>query len=177
MAKSQIFLIGMRGSGKSSVGTELADLLGYGFVDTDILFEEEQGKSIEEFVGENGWESFREAERAVLLKTTEPRLVVGTGGGIILNEGNRQYMRDRGVVVFLDVPVAVLAERLMKNRGDGSRPSLTGKDIIDELATVQSERIDIYRQAAHMSVEAEMGPRQVAEFIKRAVETMKKVEK
>ena len=169
MIESQIFLIGMRGSGKSSVGRELAHLLGYSFVDTDVAFAERQKESIEAFVGRAGWDSFREVERATLLEVAEPCMVVGTGGGIIINSDNVLFMRESGVVVYLDVPVLVLAQRLTHDRAKESRPSLTGQDIIDEIGTIYDQRRELYENAAHIQVDGTRRTSLVAQEIKESV--------
>ena len=170
MMQSQVFLIGMRGSGKSSVGRELADLLGYSFVDTDVAFAKRQGESIEVFVEKAGWESFRQVERTTLLEVAGPDMVIGTGGGIILNKDNVLFMRESGVVVYLDVPVDVLAERLTQDRSKESRPSLTGRDIVDEIEIIYDQRRELYEKAAHAQVDGTRCPPLVAQEIKEAVE-------
>ncbi len=177
MIHSQVFLIGMRGSGKSTVGRKLAQLLGYSFVDTDVVFTERQEESIESFVGRAGWESFRQVERTTLLEVAGPGMVVGTGGGIIINNDNVLFMREAGVVVYLDVPVSVLVQRLTQDRGKESRPSLTGQDVVEEIRAIYDQRKDLYGNAAHIQVDGARSPSFVAQEIKEAVESFGKKQK
>lgn len=165
MKADSLFLIGMRGSGKSSVGKKLASVLNYTFVDTDLILQEEAGETIDSFVKREGWDAFRQRERAVLLAQLGSHLVIGTGGGIILDDLNCQFMREQGTIFFLDVPPAVLAKRLQADRGEGGRPSLTGADMIDELTTVHGQRIEKYRRTAHFCIDGNTQPQEIVENI------------
>lgn len=119
-----IFLIGMMGSGKTTVGKLLADALGYHFFDSDRLIEEAAGGiSVAQIFQEHSEEGFRDAETEVLKQLScRGRLVVATGGGIVVRPINWSYLR-HGVTVWLDVPLEALAERVVAV-GTGSRPLL-----------------------------------------------------
>ena len=81
-------------------------------------------------------------------------LVWATGGGMVLAEANRRYMREHGRVFFLSAPVEVLAARLRRNPLEAQRPSLTGKSLDDEVREVLEARLPLYRDAAHHELDA-----------------------
>ena len=170
-----LFLVGPRASGKTTVGRMLARALDRLFVDTDARFESTVGMSIARFVAENGWPAFREAESRALRDVCEgdgeKGLVVSTGGGMVLSAENRNYMRSRGVVVYLSAPVAVLAGRLAQNGDAEKRPSLTGGAIADEVGQVMAEREPLYRACAHFIVDAAAAPEAVCSAVKSLLET------
>lgn len=122
-----IFLIGMMGSGKSTVGKVLAESLGYQFFDSDKIVEEAAGgASVAKIFEEQDEDSFRDAETEVLKQLScMGRLVVATGGGIVVRPMNWSYLR-HGLTVWLDVPLEVLAERVVA-AGTESRPLLGQK--------------------------------------------------
>ncbi|MBJ7898326.1 MAG: AAA family ATPase [Cyanobacteria bacterium RI_101] len=139
-----IFLIGMMGSGKSSVGQVLAGRLGYRFFDADIVLERVAQTSINDFFAREGESAFRDLESRVLGElAAQTRSVVATGGGAVLRRQNWSYLR-HGLVVWLSAPVAVLAERL---RGDETRPLLKTEDLEGKLKTLLGEREALYQEA------------------------------
>ncbi|CAI5528004.1 unnamed protein product [Closterium sp. Naga37s-1] len=121
---TSIFLVGMMGSGKTTVGTVLADLLGYCFFDSDRVVEAAAGGApVAQIFTENGEEEFREIETRVLAELSSMgRLVVATGGGAVTRPVNWSYL-SHGVTVHLDVPVEHLAERVVAV-GTAVRPLL-----------------------------------------------------
>ena len=152
-----LYLVGARASGKTTVGKTLAKKLGLPFADTDQLLLESAGRTVDQIVEAEGWPGFRQRESAALREVTDAHksgCVVSTGGGMVLAETNRTLMRQRGMVVFLDAPVHVLAERLGRNPLASQRPSLTGKGLVDEIADVLAERRPLYEAAAHHTVDA-----------------------
>ena len=173
-AKKTVFLVGPRASGKTTVGRLLARALGRRFADTDVRLENDLGMSIARFVAENGWPAFREAESRALRDVCDGEggkgLVVSTGGGMVLSAENRDYMRSRGVVVYLSAPVAVLADRLEKNGDAEKRPSLTGGAIAEEVGRVMAEREPLYRACAHFVVDAAAAPEAVCAAVKSLLE-------
>lgn len=172
-ARKTVFLVGPRASGKTTVGRMLAGALGRSFEDTDVRIEKNVGMSIARFVAEKGWPAFREAESRALhdLSDGGKGLVVSTGGGMVLSVENRNYMRSRGVVIYLSAPAAVLAGRLRKNGDAGKRPSLTGGAIADEVCQVMAEREPLYRACAHFIVDAAAAPEAVCSVVKSLLET------
>jgi shikimate kinase len=116
-----VYLIGLMGAGKTTTGKLLAQQLGYQFFDTDALVEQVAGRCISEIFAESGEAHFRDLETQVLAEISAyPRLVVATGGGMVLKPMNWSYLH-HGIVVWLNVDPAHLAERLA---ADQSRPLL-----------------------------------------------------
>lgn len=152
-----LYLVGARASGKTTVGDTLAKKLGLPFTDTDQYMLKRIGRSVDQIVAAEGWPGFRLHESAILREVTDAHTnggVVSTGGGVVLAEVNRTLMRQHGMVVFLDAPVEVLAERLARNPLNSQRPSLTGKGLVEELGDVLNERRSLYEGAAHHIVDA-----------------------
>jgi shikimate kinase len=152
-----LYLVGMPGSGKSMVGGELADRLGVPFVDLDDEIEREVGTPIATIFAEEGEPSFRALEAAALTKaaSNDPS-VVACGGGVVLEPANRVTLRATGVVVFLDVPLEVLHDRV---RPAAERPLIHEEGDLERLL---AEREPLYREFAAHVVDASGDPRQVA---------------
>ena len=164
-----IFLVGPRGCGKTTVGLALARACHRQFVDTDHWLQEHAGQTIAEIVEKEGWESFRARETAALEAVTAPATVIATGGGIILAEYNRQFLREKGIVIYLCAPVSTLVGRLEAFPEEGQRPTLTGKPISEEVSDVLAERDALYREAAHHVVDASVSPEQVVDSVVTAL--------
>jgi shikimate kinase len=147
-----IFLVGARAAGKTTMGKMLAKKLSFSFIDTDRHLLETTQKTVAEIVEKEGWEGFRTRESQVLVDTTKPNRVIATGGGMVLAEYNRHFMKQNGTVIFLSAPAATLAARLMKDPNVAQRPSLTGLSIADEIEKVLAERLPLYHDAAHYVV-------------------------
>lgn len=153
-----IFLIGYRGSGKTSLGRLLAARLGYEFFDTDQVMEPHLGMPIADYFSTHGEPRFRQHEVAALeeaigLGTNAGGGVVATGGGIVLNAGNVQLMRETGCVVWLSAPVETLRQRLTGDPNSGAqRPALSGTSAVDEIESVLRARLPLYRSAAHVEL-------------------------
>ena len=103
-----IFLIGPRGCGKTTVGHALARARHFQFSDTDHRLQAHEQRTVAEIVQAEGWARFRELETLSLKAVTLPNTVIATGGGIVLAEGNRQFMRENGVVIYLQASVSAL---------------------------------------------------------------------
>jgi len=163
-----IFLVGARAAGKTSVGQTLAEALAYDFVDTDAWLKEKSGLTVAEIVTRRGWAGFREMESGILREAGRgSRRVVATGGGAVLSEANRAFMRAVGRVFYLAAPAEVLAARLAAAPESEWRPSLTGRLAWEEAALVLAEREALYRKAAHQVIDAEAPLERVAADILR----------
>ena len=139
-----LYLVGMMGAGKSTVGQVLAQQLGYQFFDTDAVIEQATGQAIATLFAELGEPGFREMERRVLGELAAyTRLVVATGGGIVTQPENWGILR-QGVVVWLDVPITELHRRLQT---DTTRPLLQTGELGTRLQTLLDERRSRYAQA------------------------------
>jgi shikimate kinase len=159
----RVTLVGYRASGKTTVGRLLAERLGYPFVDADRALEERLGCPIPAWFAREGETSFREREAACLaeLLSGEAPLVLSTGGGVVLREGNRRLLRERGgLVVYLEADAPTLQARLRADAG--GRPSLTGKDVAEEVPMLLEKRSPLYREVAHRTVPATLAPPEVA---------------
>ncbi len=161
-----VFLIGYRASGKSSLGKLLAAQTGYRLVDTDVELVSRLGMTITEYFESHGEGAFRNAESAVLREAIESAsepdsmgAFIATGGGVVLSKDNVDLMRQRGRVVWLNAPPAVLRQRLGADPNSGvMRPSLSGAaSATDEIETVLAERLPLYRSAAHVELSTESG--------------------
>ncbi len=150
-----IYLIGYRCTGKSTVAKILAERSHHYFIDTDGFITGYAGASVDEIVKRDGWDGFRTLERFALGQVAEgEHMVVATGGGVILSPENRELMRRTGTVIWLKARAHVLARRMA---GDAmtaeQRPSLTGARVEDEISLVLEEREPLYRMAAHLILE------------------------
>lgn len=165
-----IFLVGARGCGKTTIGRALAETLGYSFADTDNHLLTSTGKSVAEIVSAEGWPGFRARESLALQQVTAASTVIATGGGMILSDSNRQFMTERGIVIWLNVPADILAARLDASPENDQRPTLTGKSMVDEIVDVLAAREELYHQAAHHVIDATRSPDSVVESIIHVLE-------
>jgi shikimate kinase len=141
----------MPGSGKSTVGRQLARRLALPFVDTDHVIEQRIGCSIREFFQREGEPAFRDVEEAVIgeLARTGPQ-VVATGGGAVLRQANREALRAAGQVIYLRSSPEDVFRRV---RHDGNRPLLQVDDPLGKLRELYAQRDPLYRDAAHFVIE------------------------
>lgn len=156
-----IFMVGARGAGKTTVGSVLAQALGYQFIDTDLFMQQSTQMSVADIVAQEGWQGFRHRETIALHSVTKPSTLVATGGGAILAEDNRRFMRQHGTVIYLRAPASVLARRLEEYPQEGQRPTLTGRPIAEEMLEVLAAREALYQDAAHHVMDATANPAQV----------------
>jgi shikimate kinase len=133
-----ILLIGIMGCGKSTVGRELQQRLGYPLVDMDQEIERMAGKPITAIFADEGEERFR------------GRRIISTGGGVIGCEENRRLLRDLGYVVWLDAPLAVILERTGKSR---HRPLLHTDDPAAKIRELMERRGPLYQETAHLKLD------------------------
>lgn len=150
-----LYLVGMMGAGKTTVGRTLARQLGYQFFDTDALVETVSGQSIADLFAGEGEATFRDWETQVLAQlSAHTRLVVATGGGIVGRSQNWSYLHD-GVTLWLDVPAAELYRRLVAD--PTPRPLLQTPDPLQTLTHLLQQRQPLYAQA-DVRVPAELPP-------------------
>ena len=142
-----IALIGLPGAGKSSVGRQLALRLQLPFFDSDHVIEQQLGCSIREFFEREGEERFRDVEESVIDQLTQnQKAVLATGGGVVLRSANRQHLRERGQVIYLNSSPDELFRRL---RHDVKRPLLQVADPLSRLRDLHALRDPLYRETAH----------------------------
>ena len=169
MGRGNLFLVGMMGSGKTTLGRALAQRLDLPFADTDRLLVERTGVPVTTIFEIEGEEGFRRRESAVLAELASgPSQVVATGGGAVLSAANREVMRAGGTVVYLRARLDHLWER---TRHDTSRPLLATPDPRATLAAILEARDPLYREVAHVIVET--GTQSAATLVSRVVAALK----
>jgi len=146
MGKSNIVLIGMPSSGKSTVGKYLSRITGRVFVDTDALIKQRENRELKSIVIEDGLERFLEIQKTVILELNEKNLVISTGGSVIYNSDSMEYLKRDGVVVFLKLGL----EEIRKRLEEGRRFARTEGQSFEEL---YNERMPLYRKYADISIE------------------------
>lgn len=158
---SHIWLVGMMGSGKTTVGAIVAERLQWPLADTDALVMQAEGRTIPELFAESE-ETFRSAERRVIASFADvPGSVIATGGGAVLDERNTSTMKELGTVVLLTAPVEELASRLVSS--EDTRPLYASAEALERIATERAER---YAAAAHAVVDTgSRTPTEVAEEV------------
>ncbi|MCC5634774.1 shikimate kinase [Nostoc sp. CHAB 5844] len=167
-----LYLIGMMGAGKTTVGRLLAQQLSYGFVDTDDVIAKAAGRSINQLFAEEGEAAFRQLESDVLAQVSAHlNLTVATGGGIVMRRENWSYLR-HGLIVWLDVPVELLYIRLAE---DTTRPLLQEPDPQAKLRSLLEQRQPLYAQAdLHIMVQEDETPEQIANKVMQAIPSVLK---
>jgi shikimate kinase len=152
-----IFLIGYRGTGKTTVARLLAEALGWPWLDSDEVLERKYGRTIRDIFATEGEQGFRDKEEAILGELWAlGRHVIATGGGVVLREINRERLRASGCVVWLTAEAETIHRRL---QGDattwGRRPALTGAPALQEIGELLKQREPHYRSCAHLTVSTE----------------------
>lgn len=148
---NNIFLVGLMGSGKTTIGRSLAKKLNLRFVDADQEIETRTGASIPLIFEIEGEASFRQREADVIRDlTAQQGIVLATGGGAVLNETSRQLLRERGTVIYLRASVASILQRTSH---DKNRPLLQTADPRAKIEALSRERAPLYQEVAHIIIE------------------------
>lgn len=150
MKNNNIILIGMPGSGKSTVGVVLAKILGYNFCDLDLVISARENSTLQNIIDNRGLEEFLKCEQAAALSLECENTVVATGGSVVLSEPGMEKLSKMGTVVFFDVPYDELCDRIknLKTRGIACKPGDTLRDVYDQ-------RIGLYNKYAQVTVDCE----------------------
>lgn len=148
---NNIFLVGLMGSGKTTIGRSLAKKLNLRFIDADQEIEARTGASIPLIFEIEGEASFRQREAEVIRDLTDQDgIVLATGGGAVLNDISRQLLRERGTVVYLRASVTSILQRTSH---DKNRPLLQTADPKSTIEELSRQRAPLYQEVAHITVE------------------------
>ena len=148
--KNNIILIGPMGSGKSSIGKKLSKVMKFDFVDTDNLIEENTGVDIPTIFEHEGEAGFRERERNILQEISDcQQTVIGTGGGIITSEKNRETIKRMGFVVYL---TASVKELVYRTEHDKNRPLINSDDAENKIKNIINDRKEYYESTSNMTI-------------------------
>ena len=161
-----IVLIGMPGSGKSTLGVVLAKVLGYGFIDSDLIIEEEEGRLLHEIIAQDGIEGFMAIENRVNSSLQVEKKIIATGGSAVYGEEAMQHLKEIGTVVYLKWELEELAGHLedLTERGVVLKP---GQD----LKGLYEERCPLYEKYADLTVPC--SGESVEDMVKQIVEALK----
>jgi shikimate kinase len=146
-AKSNIVLIGMPGSGKSTIGVILAKRTSHDFVDTDLLIQSAEHRSLQDILDNDGYLKLREIEARVLQDLGVENHIISTGGSAVYSDAAMQHLRRHGTTIYLDVSLDTLRSRITdyETRGIAKRPDQSFDDLFQE-------RTRLYRQYADITI-------------------------
>lgn len=146
-----VYFIGYRGTGKSTLAKTMARQTDLHSADTDELIVKEANRSVADIFRDDGESFFRELEKKALAETSRmDRFFVSTGGGIVLDPENRKRMKETGICVYLRAEPEVIYKR---TSGDPKRPPLTGSPLMEEIITVLKIREPLYRELADLTLD------------------------
>ena len=159
-----IVLIGMPACGKSTLGVVLAKTLGRGFIDTDLIIQQQQKRLLQDIINNDGLEHFLDCERDAILSAVCENCVIATGGSAVFREAAMLHLKENGTLVFIDTPVDVLEKRLsnIKTRGIAASKNKT-------VAEIYAQRLPLYKKYADIILETE------GENIEKSVERLVKM--
>ncbi len=155
MKNNNIVLIGMPGVGKSTVGVILAKVLGYQFVDADLVIQKEEGKLLHEIIAEVGTEGFIAVENRVNSNICVEKSVIATGGSVVYGKEAMEHLKEIGTVIYLRLPYEELQKRLhdIKGRGVVLKDGQTLKDLYEERIVLYEKYADIVVDEFGLNVE------------------------
>ena len=164
-----IYLIGYRGTGKTTLGRALSRKFRRKFVDLDLLIEEREGRKIEEIFAKDGEKYFRDIEHKVLSEIArQSDLIVSTGGGIVILPENREIIKSTGITIYLTADDKTIYKRI---KNDKNRPPLTSKPPLEEVHHLLSIRKPFYEELADITIDTSVSniedcSKKIIEFIK-----------
>lgn len=168
MTQKNIYLIGYRGAGKSSVARELAEILGWEVASSDQIIAQTTGKTIAEIFSESGEEHFRDLESNVVKELSQrTRTVVDLGGGAVIRPQNRERITKSGIVVWLQADPEVLWQRIASDPvSSAQRPQLSNSSGLEEVRKVLEARQSIYADCAEHTIETDqLSPQEIAQEV------------
>jgi shikimate kinase len=163
--ETNLYLVGFMGTGKSTVGRQLARQIGFSFLDSDHEIERSQGKPVSQIFAEQGEAKFRALEREFIEHGHPPRkCVVSCGGGLIVPSGMLELLRSRGVVICMHAPIETILQRTMHAT---HRPLLQVENPEQRLRELYAQREEIYRRAGTMVLTDKRPLREIAIHVLR----------
>lgn len=153
--KDNIVLIGMPGVGKSTIGVILAKILGYKFIDADIVIQQEEGKLLREIIEEKGVEGFIQVENRINSNLRCSKAVIATGGSVVYGKEAMEHLKEIGRVVYLKVGYDIINKRLgnLKGRGVVLKEGQNLQDLYEERIPLYEKYSDIIVDEADSNVE------------------------
>ncbi len=148
--KNNIVLIGMPGCGKSTIGVVLAKVLGYRFLDADLLIQEQEGRRLSQIIEEEGIQGFDRIENQVNASIRAERTVIATGGSVVYGREAMEHLGTIGTILYIKLPY----EEIQKRLGDLNERGITIKDG-QTLLDLYRERVPLYEKYAHLTVETD----------------------
>lgn len=168
MAKSNLVLIGMPGAGKSTVGVLLAKTLGMDFVDTDILIQRAEGRTLQDIIDLDGYLALRRVENEVIRRLQVKNCVIATGGSAVYNEQAMHHLAEDGIIIYLQASLQDIESRIndKSTRGIAKRPDQSFEDLYEE-------RTHLYRRYANITTPTHnLSHEQVCENIISAIQEL-----
>ena len=164
--KDNLILVGMPASGKSTIGVILAKVIGYDFIDSDLLIQRKEGKRLSEIIEEKGIDGFLAVENEVNASIEASQCVIATGGSAVYGVEAMQHLREIGAVIYLQVDFDVIQKRLrnIRQRGVVLREGQTLRDLYDE-------RTVLYEKYADLIVREGSG--EIEEVVARIIRTLR----
>ncbi len=169
MKKENIVLIGMPGCGKSTVGVVLAKMLGYRFMDSDLLIQESENRLLSEIIEQDGLNGFNAIENKINASINVKRSVIATGGSVVYGQEAMEHLKEIGVIVYIRLPYEKIRKRLgnLAKRGVAIQKNQTLKDLYNE-------RVPLYEKYADVIIdESSMDISQTASLIKEKYDDYK----
>lgn len=160
-----VILIGMPGCGKSTAGVLLAKTLGYSFLDTDLLLQQRAGKKLYEIIRDDGMDAFLQLENETVAALEDAdKMVIATGGSVVLGEAAMERLGEMGQIVYLQLPLSQIQQRIsnIKTRGIAMGPG-------ENLGDVYARRAPLYERYADITVSAAVSLEETVEEIVRQV--------
>ncbi len=153
--KNNIVLIGMPGVGKSTVGVILAKVLGFQFLDADLLIQKQEGKLLREIIEEVGTDGFIQVENRVNASIECEKSIIATGGSVVYGKEAMEHLKEIGIVIYLEVPFQILEKRLsdIKGRGVVLKDGQTLYDLYMERTPLYEKYADVRISEEGLNVE------------------------
>lgn len=153
--KENIVLIGMPGVGKSTVGVILAKLMGYQFIDADLVIQDRENKLLKEIIAEKGIDGFIQVENDINKSLNPKKVIISTGGSVVYGREAMEHLSEIATVVYLELDLANLKKRLgnLKNRGVVLRDGQTLDDLFNERVPLYEKYADVVVNESNINVE------------------------